>query len=108
MNQDSFKAPTQKEQASLSEIGLRELLEAEGGCLKLGVGTAKYLGRTDGTRSLAELSKAGEIVCNSGYHGQTLVPRWQFDDDGKVLPGFFEALRLLKKTPGADELLPFT
>jgi hypothetical protein len=91
-----------------AEEGLASLLGAEGGCV--GVAEACERLRKPDPVTLQALNaqiRVGEIVAYQTGGGEWLVPVWQFQPEGGLLPGMRLVLQKIWEIPGAEPLSPF-
>ena len=98
-----------EESQRLAKIGLSELLEAEGGCILLDLtqGSTTTAPELQGLPWKA-LAASGQMVACRLSNETIAIPRWQFGQDGQLLPGLGQVLQELEKVPGANQLLPLT
>jgi hypothetical protein len=91
-----------------AEEGLASLVEAEGGCVSV-TKAFELLRKPDPVtgQALNEQIRAGEIVAYKTGGGEYLVPVWQFQPEGGLLPGMRLVLQKIREIPGADPLSPF-
>jgi hypothetical protein len=97
-----------KSATATSEEGLASLLEAEGGCVSVAK-ACELLRKPDPVtrQALTEQIFAGEIIAYKRGDGKYLVPVWQFQPEGGLLPGLRLVLQKIREIPGADPLSPF-
>lgn len=92
------------------EVGLSNLLSAEGGCVDVAQ-AAKLYAKPNGVRrqTIWDKINKGELIAYQTGTDRWLLPVWQFRPEGGVLKGLPAVLKSIReKLPQASPLFPFT
>lgn len=93
-----------------ADEGLSAMLEAEGGCVSVPKACGLFRKPNPISRQgLTEQIRAGAVIAYRTGGGHYVVPVWQFQPEGGLIPGLTEVTREIKRRiPGAGQLSPFT